>query len=288
MSERFDKAQDFIWRNARILERHLFACLFTEGSKQPVLAALRAHQNVDGGFGHGLEPDKRCPYSQPVDVEFAFKILDQVDGFNDAMVLQACGFLETITTEEGGVPISLPTAIKYPHTPWWEVPEDPPADLNPTASLVGLLLKHGVCHTWMERAVDFCRLGISATDTVRYHDVMPIVTFLEHAPERAWADREMERLLERLNGSDSVTYATLASGYYKMPLDWAPSPSSPIRRLFSDELLQAHLQALAERQQPDGGWAINWEPIALGVEMEWRGSITVEAVCILRAYGYPL
>src|SRR5689334_19328631 len=62
-------ASDFLWRNARLLERHLFAYHFADGSSDPVRAALRAYQNADGGFGQALEPDKRCPDSQPIDVE---------------------------------------------------------------------------------------------------------------------------------------------------------------------------------------------------------------------------
>jgi len=60
-SQRLQKAQDFIWCNARLIERYLFTLLFANGSREPVLAALRAYQNEDGGFGNALEPDKRCP-----------------------------------------------------------------------------------------------------------------------------------------------------------------------------------------------------------------------------------
>ena len=57
--ERLGRAREFIWRNGRLLDRHLFACLFDGGQREPVLAALRAYQNADGGFGNALEPDKR-------------------------------------------------------------------------------------------------------------------------------------------------------------------------------------------------------------------------------------
>jgi hypothetical protein len=41
--------------------------------------ALRGYQNDDGGFGHALEPDKRCPASLPIDVETAFQALATAD-----------------------------------------------------------------------------------------------------------------------------------------------------------------------------------------------------------------
>ena len=40
--------------------------------------AVAAYRNDDGGFGHGLEPDKLAPASQPLDVEVALERL--VDG----------------------------------------------------------------------------------------------------------------------------------------------------------------------------------------------------------------
>ena len=57
----FDRAEKFIYNNARLLERQLFAYHFKGGSREQVLTALRAYQNEDGGFGHALEPDIRCP-----------------------------------------------------------------------------------------------------------------------------------------------------------------------------------------------------------------------------------
>jgi hypothetical protein len=133
--QRLRNAQDFIWRNARLLERYLFTSLFTNGSREPVLAALRAYQNEDGGFGNALEPDKRCPTNQPQDIEFALHILDAVNAVGDPMVAHACDYLVTITTPAGSVPHALPSVNTYP-----------PASLNPTAAIAGLLLKNGVQH----------------------------------------------------------------------------------------------------------------------------------------------
>ncbi len=48
--EVYEKAADFIWRNARLLERHRFSYHFLNGSKPAVLASSRAYQNADGGL----------------------------------------------------------------------------------------------------------------------------------------------------------------------------------------------------------------------------------------------
>ncbi len=54
MKDLFESAEEFIWKNARLLERRLFDFHFRSGSSQAVLSALRAYQNEDGGFGNAL------------------------------------------------------------------------------------------------------------------------------------------------------------------------------------------------------------------------------------------
>ncbi|GAC1566024.1 MAG: hypothetical protein NVS3B14_05840 [Ktedonobacteraceae bacterium] len=283
-SQRLQNAQDYIWRNARLIERHLFTCLFAGGSKEPVLAALCAYQNEDGGFGNALEPDKRCPSSQPQDIEFALHILDAVNAMDDPMVTRACDFLVTITTPEGGVPFALPSVNAYPHADWWTVEGDPPASLNPTAAIAGLLLKYGIQHPWIETASQFCWREIAALDSTAFHTLIPVITFLEHAPDRTRAEYELQRIAVRISQSGVIELDPHAEGYVQKPLDWAPTPKSFCRRLFGDETLEKHLNALANRQQGNGSWPISWDAISPAVEIEWRGRITIEALRTLDAY----
>jgi hypothetical protein len=58
-------AETFIWSAARLVDRHRYALLLADGPAQSVADALRGYRNPDGGFGHALEPDLRCPGSQP-------------------------------------------------------------------------------------------------------------------------------------------------------------------------------------------------------------------------------
>jgi len=290
----FESAREFIWNNARLVERRLFDCLFGGGSRRMVVSALKAYQNPDGGFGNALEPDKRCPESQPVDVQEAFHILDWIGALEDPelregvireLVLPACDFLVTITTPEGGVPFALPSVNAYPHAPWWTVEGTPQASLNPTAGIAGLLLKHRIEHPWLEKAVDYCWTAIEASDSNWYHDVTQMAVFLQHAPDGARAQRLLSGLVERIARPGAVELDPQAEGYVKKPLDWAPHPGSPFRSLFDDETIARHLAALEARQQDDGGWPISWEPVSPGVALEWRGRVTIEALETLRAYG---
>ncbi len=285
----FSRAETFVWSNARLLDRHLFAHLFCGAPAEPVIATLKAYQNPDGGFGQAIEPDNRCPESQPIFVETALGILDRIHALADPrvqaeMLLPVCDYLASITTQAGGVPFVLPSANRYPHTPWMGAPEDPPAGLNPTASIAGLLYKAGVQHPWLDQAAAFCWQEIVASETDDFHTIMPVVTFLENTPQRDQAAPQLERILERVHSQRLVELDPNAGGYVHLPLAWASTPNSFFRKLFDDETLRLHLAALAQRQQPDGGWPISWDSVSPAAEYEWRGWITLEALSTLRAY----
>jgi len=284
-----ERATDFVWKNARLLDRRLLAFFFLGAPAETVASALAAYQNADGGFGNALEPDKRCPESQPVDVQVAFEILDMAGLMADPriqqlLVLPACDFLQSIAPVPGGVPFSLPTANAYPHAPWWQAPENPPAAINPTAAIVGVLLKNRVSHPFVEQGVAYCWAEIERSQTTEYHDLMPMVGFLENAPELERAGRELTRITQRIKSSGVVAYDPNATGYLHYPTEWAPTPNNYLKILFSDELMAQQLEYLTARQQPDGGWPISWEPVSPFVAGEWRGWVTVMALRTLKAY----
>jgi hypothetical protein len=72
-----DKAERFMWLNARLLDRLRFEYHFRDGSAARVVAAIRPYQNPDGGFGNAIEPDARGPASQPT-ARAVIEFLDQV------------------------------------------------------------------------------------------------------------------------------------------------------------------------------------------------------------------
>ena len=82
-------AESFIWRAARLLDRHRYALLFADGSAEPVLDALRGYRNPDGGFGHALEPDLLCPASQPAPTLHALDVLNEAGAAGSEMARDA-------------------------------------------------------------------------------------------------------------------------------------------------------------------------------------------------------
>lgn len=280
-----DAAERFVWLSGRLLDRHRFAHLFRGGDPAPVLAALRPYQNPDGGFGHALEPDLRGPLSQPQPVEVALHVLDEVGAFDDPMVRAACDYLATITTAEGGVPFVLPSARAYPRAPWWDAGDEPPASLNPTAAIAGLLHRHGVRHPWLEPATAFCWREIERLDAIDTYEMRCVLNFLERVPDRARAEAALDRAGPKLVEQCQVAAAPGGGDEAPSPLDYAPTPGSIARRLFPDHLVEAHLDALVDAQGEDGGWTFAFPMWTPATGPEWRASVTIGALSTLRAYG---
>lgn len=278
------KATSFLWLHARLIDRLRYEYLFQHGRKRAVLEALSAYQNEDGGFGHALEPDMRGPISQPEHVEIALHILDELEALDSALVEGLCNYLETITTAEGGVPYVLPGVMQYPRAPWWQSTEQPPASLNPTAGIVGILLKHHITHPWVERAATYCWREIEAKGVSEMHEARTVLLFLEGIPDEKRALKTIDWIGSQFQEKKLVTLEP-GTGYAFSPLDYAPRPTDRARRLFDDKSIEQALDILQAGQQEDGGWSMGWEPWTPLTAFEWRGWITVDALKVLRSNG---
>jgi hypothetical protein len=284
VSDLLEAAAGFVWRTGRLIDRYRFAHLFQGGERGPVLAALAAYQNPDGGFGNALEPDLRGPGSQPEPVEVAFWVLDEIGAMDDPMVARACDWLATASTAEGGVPFVLPSALEYPRAPWWQTEPDPPAGLVPTAAIAGLLHKHRVDHPWLEGATAFTWRAVDAITETSPYEVRSVLPFLDHVPDRDRAEAAFRRIGGLTLEQGLVALDPAATGDVHTPLDFAPSPDTMARRLFTDEVIEAHLDHLLASQRDGGGWTVNFPAWTEAAGLEWRAWATVHNLGVLRAY----
>jgi hypothetical protein len=280
----FAAGRDFIYRQGRLLDRRLFATVFEGASAQGVLDALRGYRNSDGGLGHGLEPDKRCPESQPLDVEMALHVMDMAGAPDRGMVLGTLDFLATVTTPDGGVPVVLPSIAAYPRAQHWGDGVFPP-ELNPTAGIVGLLFKFGIQHPWVDQAAAFCWRELTRELPGDAHSISEVLIFLEYVPDRDRAEAMIPAVGEQLSHAALFRRDPADESYGLSPLHFAPTPSRRWRGLFSDEEIKGHLERLQRDQQPDGGWPLSWEPPSEASMLEWRGHLTLQALQTLVAYG---
>jgi len=288
MDNHFTAARDFILRQGRLLERRLFATCFEGAPAAGVVDALRGYRNHDGGFGHGLEPDKRCPASLPIDVEIALQALATAGTIDRPLVFSACDYLAKVAagaSRGGAVPLAFPVIEAYPRAEHWTDWTYEPA-LNPTAGLVGLLRQLHVDHAWVDEAAGWCWQQLAAAELpADAHALREVLVFLEHEPERDRAAAMAGEVRDQLGAASWFRLDPDDAGYGLSPLSIAPAADSRWRVLFGEDVLNAHLDRLQRNQQPDGGWPISWEPPSEAARLEWRGAVTLDALRTLVSYG---
>ncbi len=288
MDNQFAAARDFILRQGRLLERRLFATCFEGAQAAGVIDALGGYRNDDGGFGHGLEPDKRCPASLPIDVEIALQTLAAAGTVDQPLVVAACDYLAKVAADVnrgGAVPLAFPVIEAYPRAEHWTDWTYAPG-LNPTAGLVGLLRQLRVHHAWVDEAAGWCWEQLAAAELPSdAHALREVLVFLDHAPERDRAEAAADKVRDQLAAASWFRLDPDDSGYGLSPLSIAPAADSRWRVLFSEDVLNAHLDRLQSDQQPDGGWPISWEPPSEAARLEWRGAVSLDALRTLVSYG---
>ena len=252
-----DAARTFVAAHARVLDRRRLERLLDGGEAGPVRDAVAAHRNADGGFGQALEPDCRAPGSQPATVAFALRMLHEADAWDDALVAGAVDWLAAVAPPEGGAAFVLPSVTGWPAAPWWQ--PDPAPSLVTTGPIAGLLLTGGVAHPWLDRAVEWVRERLADPSGLEEYGLRGALAFLDAAPDAA----ALERLRPLVAAVPAIT-----------PLE-APA-------LHDEATLAAARDELAAAQAGDGGWTFAWPEWNPAATLEWRGSITVDALARLR------
>jgi hypothetical protein len=280
-------AARFLAASGRVLDRRRFERLFEGGEATPVRDAVAAYRTPDGAFGHGLEPDGRTPHAQPPAVELALRTLDEADAWDPELAGSACDWLERTAPAEGGVTFVAPTVEGWPHAPWWVPQPGLPASLVFTGLIAGTLHNRQVDHPWLERATALLWEKLDdLPPRVGAYDLRGLLRFLDQVPDRDRAEAAFERAIaRRLADGDIVELDPEAPGEVHGPLVFAPLPSSLARRCFDDATISTHLDHFASSQREDGGWTFNWLAWSPEAEREWRGSLTVDALVLLRENG---
>ena len=280
------RARSFLSVNARLLERLRYACLFEKAAPEPMLRALEAYQNPDGGYGNGLEPDLRGPESEPIPVWTALGLLDEIGEARGAVLARILEWLESAEAKEGGIPFVFPAARASPHAPWWETGSGKVVgSLNPTAGIVAYLFRNRTRSGWLDRNAAWCWDRIEEVRRISPYELRVVLAFLDETPERTRAARSLERLRPLIRSSGEIVLDAGRPGDEFRPLDFSPEPNTRSRGLWTPSEIAGHLDRIAAAQRPDGGWSVAfpiWTPLT---RFEWEGVQTVEMLKTLRANG---
>jgi hypothetical protein len=276
-----DAAEQFVFANARLLDRHRLAVFLRGASAAPVLQTLHAYRNPDGGFGHALEPDVRAPESEPASTLQALEVLAEIGALGDPMVADAAAWIGTIADADGAVPFVLPTAAAHPHAPWM-VSSGEGSHL--TFALAARLWEACSTDPWLSRATDWCWATLEGSDELSGYWVKFSLDFLDHVLDQARAEVAINRLRARLGEDGSMRVPGGTESERLTPVALSARPGRRSRALFSDDQIDADLDLLERGQQSDGGWTFDWLAWSLGQSTEWRGMMTLRALATLGAH----
>jgi hypothetical protein len=273
-------AESFIWRAARLLDRHRYTLLFAGGAVEPVLDALRGYRNRDGGFGHALEPDLRCPGSQPAPTLHALAVLNEAGAGDSELARDARAWIVSIAGEDGGIPFVLPGFEDYPHAPWWS----PQPGSFLTFELAAVLHDGGVTDDeWLDRATDWCWRSIETTEQTGGYWLKNALRFLDAVPDDQRARSAIASLATRVELP--VRVGDGEDGEELRALDLSPRPGSRSRDLVGEALIESNLDMIESGQQADGGWMFDFLAWSPAQATEWRGVVTIGALTCLRDHG---
>lgn len=268
-------AETFLWSAARLVDRHRHALLLGDGPAAAVLDALRGYHNADGGFGHALEPDLRCPQSQPAATLYALEMLGEAGAMDDPLARDAIAWVGAIAEPDGGIPFVLPGFEPYPHTHWWA----PTPGSFLTFAIAAVLHEHHVRDDpWLKRATTWCWDALDAAAAPSGYWLKHACAFLDHVPDADRAHDALERLRPVVGGGTAVALDGGVEGEALRPLDLSPRPGLRSRALLPDTAIAAHLDAVEAQQQDDGGWMFDWLAWSPAQTVDWRGTVTLRAL----------
>ncbi|WP_231622386.1 hypothetical protein [Halobacillus karajensis] len=303
--EMMERTRNWMKRNARPLEAAWWHALMDGGLKSDVIHYIKAFQNKDGGFGHGIEPDFWLPQSSPMATWAAGQYLYELDvASKEPVILDMITYLlQTYDESTGMWPSVLPENNDYPHAPWWRWDErvQQTWTFNPGAELAGFLIHWAYEDSeaanvgWdsVEKALPhLMRMDIMDFHEVKaYQQLMKVLfrhkktlskrtpyTFEEvYAQTFLLADRCIDKYVE--NWGDS---------YKPLPLDIIHSPKDMFAEKYP-RLIGKNLDFYIESMDDEGVWDLTWdwgemsEAYAVS-KRQWQGIVTVNRYQKLKAF----
>ncbi|HZE05727.1 MAG TPA: hypothetical protein VE127_10910 [Solirubrobacteraceae bacterium] len=250
-----------------------------------MIEALRGYRNPDGGFGHALEPDLRCPGSQPSPTVYALEILSEAGAASGELAAGARAWLAGIAGPDGSVPAALRGFDRYPHAPWYSAA---PGSVLTLALLAACQDGGATEREWLERASDWCWHSIATTERPAAYWLKFALAFLDAAPDDERARNAIASLADRVGSSAIAPVGGGIEGERLRPLDLSPRPGSRSRALVTEAQIEGHLDAVQSEQQADGGWMFDWLAWSPAQTADWRGIVTIRALVWLRDNGRPI
>lgn len=301
MNATFEKARQFMYRNARPLDLARFQYHFENGSKENVLNVLSFYQNEDGGCGHAIEADCWNPNSIPLHTGGASDIVRQIDydDRNHPFIQGLLKWYESGKCFDGKHwAITVESNNDYPHAPWWHTDSESSChtDYNGTAQIAGFIVRYAepdsaLFHLGIRVANEAIE-ALSEEELLDKHTCTCYIRMKEYI-EKAGAtglityDLLKERLYESVNkliDRDTSKWG----GYVCKPSQFLSSKES---EYYSDnkDISEFECKYIINTQLTDGSWDIPWGwddyPDEWAISKNWwKGQVIIENLLYLKGF----
>lgn len=266
----FNTARNFVYRNARPLDIARWKYLFENGNKEDVITALLSYQNEDGGFAHALEPDCWNPHSAPIQTWVATEIIREIvlEDENHPLIKGILRYLSSQADFDGhSWNNTISTNDHYPHAEWWTYQPVQSLPYNPTASLIGFILKFAdpdesiysmsvrltkEAYQYFKRVCPTDSMS-TATCFVRLYEYLKeafIVDLIDMNEFNTLLNHQIEYMIEY----DTVKWKT---EYVCKPSQFITSKKSDFY-LPNRDICDYECEFITNTQNRDGTWNINW------------------------------
>jgi hypothetical protein len=303
MNSVFQKAEGFIYRNARPLDFARWQYHFESGSKEAVLNALSYYQNEDGGFGHALEPDAWNPNSSPIQTWFATEILREIKFTDNShpIIKGILNYLESGKDFDGHYWYNIiESNDHYPHAPWWDTESiDAHDDYNPTACLAGFIIKYADRNSKLYSLG--CRLAEEAVNTYMNQGFLSnmatvecyirLMQYVEEAGVTSIfnVNALKDKLIKQVEYSITENTAEWETSYICKPSRFIDSKDS-IFYSSNKELADYECEFILKTQLDDGSWNITWKWAAYPDEWAiaknwWKSYEIIKNLLYLRGFN---
>lgn len=287
---------------ARPLELRRFEHRFEGAPAWPVIDALSAFQNQDGGFGHGLEPDASTTASGALATSVALGRLAEVGApASHPTVSAAMAYLEaTLAASTRTWQIVPDATADAPHAPWWSL--DGLAErfhgftLNPKADIVAQLYALGPAadEAWLRSLADDVvrevrRRVRTSSAPLEMHDLICVCRLVDAANVPPTVRDELLDLVAPVAVASVARTPEDYAGYGLRPLSLAPKPTSALADTLA-EAIAVNLDHLIATQGDDGAWWPVWswgndaDEAWQRAKRAWAGVLTLDALEWLDAY----
>lgn len=297
--EDFLKIKNWLLRNGRILDYTRFAFQFEDIDPVYVVEALKAYQNPDGGFGHGLEPDLWDPQSSPIQTWAVLEVIEETGIPDDhELVINLIDYLIHKAERIDGKWLTLHPAFNdHPHAPWWHYEKENRIwGYNPTAALAGFCFWHtnpssevySIALKLSQEAVAY----FLENDITEPHELSCFVELYSYIACREqcesfglFTEKLRQQILKTVEKDEKKWF----SAYSVKPSVFVKSPKDAF---YPDlkELIEKEVGLLLKNRNAEGVWDVTWSwgqfPNAEAIALrEWQGAQIIKNLKLLKAFG---